>query len=188
MILEVNMKFQTFQLPLKNPALKLSVPLCYVINLCLKDNMKHKLHLLRVESCMRLLTVNHFNFIAVNQVLRRLKDVFRGVPYEPPLISATVQLCYTFELKWHSFLPPHCLGTLQKKSYTGVIHNSVDECQRVGLAIRWSRVRVPLWSFAGFVLCCPEIKSSATLVNSQLVASCQLGFTSCYVVFELFVF
>ena len=127
MILEVNMKFQTFQLPLKNPALKLSVPLCYVINLCLKDNMKHKLHLLRVESCMRLLTVNHFNFIAANQVLRRLKDVFRGVPYEPPLISATVQLCYTFELKWHSFLPPHCLGTLQKKSYTGVIHNSVAE-------------------------------------------------------------
>ena len=48
--------------------------------------------------------------------------------------------------------------------------------QRVGLAIRRSRVRLPLWPLAGFVLGCPELKSSATLVNSQLVASCQLGF------------
>ena len=29
---------------------------------------------------------------------------------------------------------------------------------------------------AGFVRGCPEFKSSATLVNSQLVASCQLEF------------
>ena len=43
--------------------------------------------------------------------------------------------------------------------------------QRVGLAIRQSRVRVPLWPFAGFVLGRPEFKFSATLVNSQLVAS-----------------
>ena len=127
MIVEANVKFQTFQLPLKYPALKQSVPLCYVINLCLKGNVKHKLHKLRVESCMRLLTVNHFNFIAANQVLRRLKDVFRGVPYEPPPISATVKLCYTFGLKWHSFLPPHCPDPLRKNSYTGVIHNSVAE-------------------------------------------------------------
>ena len=48
--------------------------------------------------------------------------------------------------------------------------------QRVGLSIRRSRVRVPLWRLAGFVLGRPEFKSSATLVNSQLVASCQLGF------------
>ena len=48
--------------------------------------------------------------------------------------------------------------------------------QRIRLAIRWSRVRVPLWPLAGFVLGCPEFKFSATLVNSQLVASCQLGF------------
>ena len=34
----------------------------------------------------------------------------------------------------------------------------------------------------------PEFKSSAPLVNSQLVVFCQLGFLSlCYVVFELFV-
>ena len=48
--------------------------------------------------------------------------------------------------------------------------------QRVGLAIRRSRVRVPLWPLAGFVLGRPEFKFSATLVNSQLVAFCQLGF------------
>ena len=48
--------------------------------------------------------------------------------------------------------------------------------QRVGLAIRRSRVRVPLWPFAGFVLGRSEFKSTATLVNSQPVASLQLGF------------
>ena len=48
--------------------------------------------------------------------------------------------------------------------------------QRVGLAIRRSRVQVPLWPLAGFVFGRPEFKSSAMLVNSQLVASCQLGF------------
>ena len=55
--------------------------------------------------------------------------------------------------------------------------------QWVELAIRWSQVRVPLWPLAGFVLGRPELKSSATLVNSQLVASCQLGFLTllCYV-------
>ena len=111
----------------KIAALKQSVPLCYVINLCLKGNVEHKLHLLRVESRMRLLTVNHFNFIAANQVLRRLKDVFGGGGYELPPISATVKLCYTFGLKWHSFLPPHCLDPLQKNSFIGVIHNSVAE-------------------------------------------------------------
>ena len=44
--------------------------------------------------------------------------------------------------------------------------------QCVGLAIRQSRVQVPLWPLAEFVLCGPEFKSSAMLVNSQLVASC----------------
>ena len=43
--------------------------------------------------------------------------------------------------------------------------------QRVELAIRRSWVRVPLWPLAGFVLGRPEFKFSATLVNSQLVAS-----------------
>ena len=44
-------------------------------------------------------------------------------------------------------------------------------------------VRVPLWPLAGFVLGCPEFKSLAALVNSQLVATCQLG---CHVLFDLF--
>ena len=48
--------------------------------------------------------------------------------------------------------------------------------QRVALAIRRSRVRVPLWPLARFVLGRPEFKFSATLVNSQLVTFCQLGF------------
>ena len=48
--------------------------------------------------------------------------------------------------------------------------------QRVGLAIPRSRVRVTLWPLAGFVIGCPVLKASATLVNSQLGASCQLGF------------
>ena len=48
--------------------------------------------------------------------------------------------------------------------------------QRVGLSIRRFQVRVPLCPLAGFVLGRPEFKSSAILVNSQLVASCQLGF------------
>ena len=48
--------------------------------------------------------------------------------------------------------------------------------QRAGLAILWSQIRVPLWLLAGFVLSCPELKSSATLLNSQLVASGQLVF------------
>ena len=34
---------------------------------------------------------------------------------------------------------------------------------------------------------CPKFKSSATLANSQLVASCQLGFLTLSFVFELFV-
>ena len=60
--------------------------------------------------------------------------------------------------------------------------------QHVGLAIRRSRVRVPLWPLAGFVLGRPEYKFSATLVNSQLVAFCQLGFLILLCnVFELFV-
>ena len=48
--------------------------------------------------------------------------------------------------------------------------------QRIGLAIRRSWVRVQLWPLAGFVLGRPEIKSSTTLVNTQLVTFRQLRF------------
>jgi len=60
--------------------------------------------------------------------------------------------------------------------------------ERVGLVIPRSQVRVRLWPLAGFVLGRPEFKSSARLVNSQLLASCQLGFLiRLYVMFKLFV-
>ena len=48
--------------------------------------------------------------------------------------------------------------------------------QRVGLALWRSRVRVALSLLAGFVLGYLEFKLSATLVNSQRVASCKLTF------------
>ena len=48
--------------------------------------------------------------------------------------------------------------------------------QRLGLAMWWSRVRARFSHFPGFVLGHSELKSSATLVNSQLIASFQLGF------------
>ena len=48
--------------------------------------------------------------------------------------------------------------------------------QCIGLAIQQSLIQVPLWALARFVLGRPEFKSSAMLVNSQLVASCWLGF------------
>ena len=47
---------------------------------------------------------------------------------------------------------------------------------RVRLAIWRSLVRVSLRPLAEFNLGCPKFKSLATLVNSQLVATCQLGF------------
>ena len=61
--------------------------------------------------------------------------------------------------------------------------------QPAGLPIRWSHVRNPLWRIAGFVLVHPEFKSSATLVNSQLVASYQMELLilPCCAVLELFV-
>ena len=49
-----------------------------------------------------------------------------------------------------------------------------DQC--ITLAIWHSWVRVPLWLLTALVLGHPKFKSSATLVNSQLVASCQWGF------------
>ena len=48
-------------------------------------------------------------------------------------------------------------------------------------------LEVALWPLAGFVLGRPAFKSSATLVNGQLVASYQLGFLNCHVASDLFV-
>jgi len=59
-----------------------------------------------------------------------------------------------------------------------ILEGSVAECraQRVRIDIRRYRVQVPLWPLAGFVLGPSKFKSSSTLVNRQLAASCQLGF------------
>ena len=47
--------------------------------------------------------------------------------------------------------------------------------QRVGPAMRRSRVRASLWPLAEFVLGPRQFESSAMLLNSQLVASRQVG-------------
>ena len=47
--------------------------------------------------------------------------------------------------------------------------------QSAGPAIRRPRVQVPLCPLAGFVLGSSEFKSSATLVNSQLVCLLPVG-------------
>ena len=48
--------------------------------------------------------------------------------------------------------------------------------QCIGLAMWWSLVQVFLSGYLWFVLGHPHLKSSATLVKSRLVASCQLGY------------
>ena len=58
----------------------------------------------------------------------------------------------------------------------------------IRLAIQWSLVRVPLWSLTEFVHSCPELKSLATLVNSQLVASFQFGFVTILCSFQFVCF
>ena len=50
----------------------------------------------------------------------------------------------------------------------------------VGLVIQRFWVQVPLWPLARFVLGHLEFKSLDTLVNIQLVPSCQLGFLMNY--------
>ena len=88
--------------------------------------------------------------------------------------------CQLLLLSLFSF-PPSCLHLLYKDA-------AWPSGQCIRLTIWQSRVRVPLWPLAGFVLSCPEFKSSATLVKSQLVASCQLGFFNPVMLyyFELF--
>ena len=88
--------------------------------------------------------------------------------------------CQLLLLSLFSF-PPSCLHLLYKDA-------AWPSGQCIRLTIWQSRVRVPLWPLAGFVLSCPKFKSSATLVKSQLVASCQLGFFNAVMLyyFELF--
>ena len=65
-----------------------------------------------------------------------------------------------------------CFSSIEKQSDRNLVRgrgkfNVYEEAawpsgQRVGLVIRWSRVRVPLWPLAGFALGRPEFKFSAT--------------------------
>ena len=115
------------------------------------------------------------------------------VLYDWPVFFQSIISCFGVLIRWQTILIPILLKNYIKNvSYISrgdltlnhVINKqktvSVAEWwpsgQRVGLAIRRSRVRVPLWPLAGFVLGRPKFKFSATLVNSQLVAFCQLGF------------
>ena len=88
--------------------------------------------------------------------------------------------CQLLLLSLFSF-PPSCLHLLYKDA-------AWPSGQCIRLTIWQSRVRVPLWPLAVFVLSCPEFKSSPTLVKSQLVASRQLGFFNPVMLyyFELF--
>ena len=47
--------------------------------------------------------------------------------------------------------------------------------QHVGLAIQQSQIHILLWPLAGLVLGLPEFKSTATLLISQPVGSCEVG-------------
>ena len=82
---------------------------------------------------------------------------------------------FSFILPWPSSFDPY-----QKAAWLSG--------QRVRLTIRHPLVRVLLWPLAGFVLSRPYYKSSATLINSQLGASCQLEFPIllCYILNYLF--
>ena len=82
----------------------------------------------------------------------------------------------------HRKTSKHELPDVDAKTETGVQVRWTGEAawpsgQRVRLAIRQSQVRVLLWPLSGFILGHPQFKSLAMLVNSQLVASCQLGFS-----------
>ena len=93
-------------------------------------------------------------------------------------ITATTVSCYsgsfTLGCKLSNFLLFklfYCALTLPYSNEAGW-----PSGQRIRLAILQFWVQVLLWPLPGFVPSCPELKSLATLVNSLLVASCQLGF------------
>ena len=115
------------------------------------------------------------------------------VLYDWPVFFQSIISCFGVLIRWQTILIPILfknyiknvsyisrgdltLNHVINKQKTGSVAEWWPSGQRVGLAIRRSRVRVPLWPLAGFVLGRSKFKFSATLVNSQLVAFCQLGF------------
>ena len=125
--------------------------------------------------------------------LREMDDVENDYPVygqvDEIIVWEDEQFLILTELATLSFDHHHMAYEVERTDHKAVvcamIYHGMEYCifetawpsgQCVGLAIRWSWVRVPLWRLAGSVLGRPELKSSATLVNSKLVASCQLGF------------
>ena len=115
------------------------------------------------------------------------------VLYDWPVFFQSIISCFGVLIRWQTILIPILfknyiknvsyisrgnltLNHVINKQKTGSVAEWWPSGQRVGLAIRRSRVRVPLWPLAGFVLGRSEFKFSATLVNSHLVAFYQLGF------------
>ena len=92
------------------------------------------------------------------------------------LVTTVNQRQVSFNITSIQFGVLHLLQKLLKTFSQDLREAAWPSGRRVGLAIRRSRARVPFWPLAGFVLGRPKFKFSATLVNSQLVASCQLGF------------
>ena len=80
-----------------------------------------------------------------------------------------------FAIPDYSFKSSHilmCICCLQNCNQG----DSVAKWSARQVTICQSWVRVPLWQIAGFVPGRPELKSSASVVNSQLVASCHFRF------------
>ena len=115
------------------------------------------------------------------------------VLYDWPVFFQSIISCFGVLIRWQTILIPILfknyiknvsyisrgnltLNHVINKQKTGSVAEWWPSGQRVGLAIRRSRVRVPLWPLAGFVLGRSEFKFSATLVNSHLVAFYKLGF------------
>ena len=118
------------------------------------------------------------------------------VLYDWPVFFQSIISCFGVLIRWQTILIPILfknyiknvsyisrgdltLNHVINKQKTGSVAEWWPSGQRVGLAIRRSRVRVPLWRIARVALGCLEFKSWPTQlvhVNSQVVASCQLGF------------
>ena len=125
---------------------------------------------------------------------------YQGIPRTTPVSSWGKDLTHASELQFQcfncsAFLKPYTLcwsHQIQDLPCFTCIHRDIKllrraaistRCReaawprghRVGLLTQQSHVWVLLWPLAGFVLGRPEFKSSDTLVNSQLVVSCQFG-------------
>ena len=98
---------------------------------------------------------------------------YRPISILPTLSKISRESCKYTVIQSSSWLP---ISSSQEHSLDSGRDHCVAEWSARRTRNPRSRVRVPLWPLAGFVLGRPKFKFSATLVNSQLVAFCQLGF------------